>query len=1736
MESTKKRKEKSMHKRINNKKMNGIILTNGKLNKNISASKFEGKLLVNVLGILKSSPSKNQIDDSKCNFTDSERNKIYCPRSLKKNTSSVCFGFDTRTTTKDKMNKFPIRSSTIPYNKNVEKNNLLVKRNLTHVNEKNVNISEIFVPRSINSAPNLKGDALIKTTNKNYLPKMVIPNKQIWREKKDALIELLHSNENVVLDSCELNERFQTNSKSISNTNIKDFEENKRDFEKLQNLNQDALTVLRSQNRNTIKKGKRKKIDKSPEERGSKIPKVVAKEKIDNFDDEVIEFNISKCNACQLSLSRYQEFSKEKILQTQNVDYNESIQKNEVPMVQNPKPNQPFQELDECQLFQDGNNNQIDQNVDSNQTLQNINSNQQVQKIDSNQIVKILSPNQIIQNVDPNQLVQNDEVYRIQNLSQNQLGEHDEVVKYKNLNQHIEHVDFKRQLHTFGKNINKRDFKNKHIIATIHNIEQNDIAHDCYSFQDTNHLHIMIKNVKFDHIRNENIVKKDTSKFLGQFSSATRPFQSDIQNGRKLEEESFQKNISDVPKPYHLPRKIKNKDFIKELKFQKKQKKHSGIESSKIKVQTNPKKRFYDNSSFNFNTKITRQRNEENIKHTQRERGDDGLNMLLDEVREKFCCIKNRKSNKKKPQFIEAPKEYLFQVDTTYINSDEISKSNGLLSYKKTKEVLTQDNNHEKFEQLWFKKYDKHHKQTTHTSSRTSFSPLVHTNHNSNDMNIYAKRNMESHLQDINTKSQYGFESLNESKESKPFIKTKHKHVHGIEKISNKISPTIPFFDKYLQESRDLEDVSGLFSKKHSPRQILQVECHIAPEEGKNQFGDTNLDEFYEDKEMKNFCYEDFIPNFLQKGVQEGLLEPSCTQINSENKKMNLEPKIDLFSTTSTSISTSEVQEINSSFCQDSCSKKILNVKNKEYLPNSISPISIFCNNTVNTKKDMEDKIVPSLHHIQKTSQRAVEILDCIVKKFKNDRVGKSYHIEGNEEVLQNNKCKDDHFSNKNTKEFDAPSVKPQELLQDKVHVDNYNFNNLTNFCDKKDFNVNSIEISQTNDLEHKSIDCTHKNIALVPIDESFGEILERLTSNDILQNEVGQNNVHRTTQTYPIIQLGNVVDSQTNTSPNSMKENIEQVQIIVHCMTKANFQARFLEVETDTHDLPTFSKSSNPCSLYTDWNDSISNSMKYKNNENNINFSLNLGEGYNCHSYCRNDMDVGEEKDHSTKNSNLIETLKEDLQDPFKDNHAFEINDAIICTEFCKIEDPIRSAYILDHNNLIEDFDNKMNVGKTIHEYYQYGVASKWQFLDNKDDYLCQSTCLCTYKDKDINANEIRSCLCTYRDNCINGILSSPLELIRYDKINKNLFINEQKIKYECVEKGSNAFDSHTGISFANSLCANENILEDIVYHNGEKIVNRYCKNISKRKENQRNIGDYNTTTYNHKYCQACTFPLDYLKISESIKNNPISLSCSTLDKFENISIRNENTQDYCLLKVFFININKKKLEKLNNISKVNLEISPCVLDGNEIATKSRCNIKIVLRNAITSIHTKSLAGQLATTKMSNYIEIQHIKQNFEIYQIVNISTSLKLLMNSLHCQKTIQNNEYIVIKTLNLYQNFKPTKLNEIATILFRIMPNIIKNQTKILPFEKEYVEKPKNIDGFKFIEIIHKSLNFELSQECFKTIENQSLVEQIKNFQCEKKIGNSKEEFYGNRTTYSKQVMCMLKFCPFLLNFKN
>lgn len=1564
-ESLKTKEPKNIRKRIKMKKIDGAILTNRKLNKNVSTN----ELPINFSESLKQSHLSNQINESKCNCIDGELDRIYCPRSPKK-----IVGIKAKA--KDKVNCSPTRSSTIENVKNVKKSDILVKEKLTLVGEENVHMSEIFIPRSINSAPNLKSNALLKT-NKNDLPEVVVPKKKIWRKGKEALIELLHSNENLMLESCKNDSNFEDThisandedfglnvlhysnalvSPNISNIeHYKILEERERDFQKLQNLNQDALTVLRSQNRNTMKKGKRKKVDKSMEERGSKMPKVVAKEESDHLNgicNGSMEFNISNSNLCQLPMLNYQQVQIENISSIPNVNYNELTQNNTVFIVQN----------DEMQLVQNIDSNQWIQQVNENQLTQNVNLHEKPQSVDSNQRIQTINPNQLIQDIDPKELVENDEVCIIQNICNNHHGENDEVHKYENINQNIQYNNIDKQFHDPKKDMNIRDSYNNHTSTKINNIEKNDIANEHHVFQGVSDLNIIEKNIKSKNVRNVNThvssihEKRDSYRNGRRSSHLDGSFQSDYQYGKKSKVEKSPKIFKDVQRIYHLPNQIKHKNSIKELKSHNQQKSYIGIESNKIKMQTkifyvhgstNQRRGFYDNSSLNL--EITKQKDDENKKHVRRKKDDDGLNTLLDEVRKKFCCIKNWRSGKKVPQFIETPKQYTMQVDTTHINSEEVYKSNGSFSCKTSEETLIQDNDDQRFKSTWLKKNEKKQKRTTCASCKKSINSLICAKQKPSDLEMHAKKIMESYLEEVNIETKYGFNALNETKkEDKSFIKTKHKHDYDMEKKSNRNLRTMPSFDKHLEEYGDLEDITDFFLKKDSARQIPQVECHMAPNGEKNQYVEVDLNTIDEDEETKNFCYEDFISNYLQKGVLEGLLEPSSytTQINVENKEMNLESKRDLHSTTSNSTSIREVQKFKSNCLQDSCSKTILNVENKEYLPISNTSIPIFCNNREKTKKIINDEVVPSLHYIQKTSQITVEILDDIVKKFHDDHVKKTHQREENEKFLQNNiqieKCGNYQNLNENAKECDVTHVKVQELLWDKSYNDKYYGNNTTpttpmttKFCGTNNYSINDKEINKAHDLEHKFISHNSKHIALVPIDESFGEILERLTSNDILQYESGRKNVQRSTQTYPIMQLGDVVDSQTNTSPNSKRENTEQIQIIVQCTTKMDSKVQFLEVETDTHDLPTFSKILSP-SFCIDWNDNASNTMKHQNNENNTNFSLNLDEGHNHNSYWRNSMDVGKKKDLHTKNTNFIENLSGNVQCHLKKNHSLETNDKVFCKHFYIDEDPIEDVHIFDQNNLMQDFDNTMDIGKTARDYYQSNAASKCEVIACKGDNSSQSAFLCTNED-DINSNEI----------------NSPLILLGYDKIDEDLFANENTFKCEYVENGSYAYNSNK--LFVNFAYKNENTFEDIVSHNDENIVENSCEIISQEKINQSDVGDYKTTTSNHEYFQICSLSLDNSNITDGEKIN----ECDILQKIGKTTMRNKNTKDYYFLKIFLKIIDKEELDSLDMTLKVKMVVCLFVIDENEIDKKSKNNIMIVGRNTIAHIYTNISTNQ---------------------------------------------------------------------------------------------------------------------------------------------------------------------------------
>ena len=754
---------------------------------------------------------------------------------------------------------------------------------------------------------------------------------------------------------------------------------------------------------------------------------------------------------------------------------------------------------------------------------------------------------------------------------------------------------------------------------------------------------------------------------------------------------------------------------------------------------------FYDNSSFNYD--ILNHRYDENKKHVCRKRGDDGLNMLLDEVRAKFQDP-NRNSSPNKRQFLGTHKEYFFQLDSTKFDYREIYQSNHMFSSKIKNQKSHKEVGDQSLKHAWIKLHENQPKETCNEHARKSQNHSICIKKNPNDIEMHATKIMESYLQKMNMDTKYGMDALDDiCIENRVHITNKNKHNVNMNKSLNE-NLQKRSFDAFQKESEDF-DINDLFPKKKSSfnassdkRKHPKVECHMGLEKNRTCYKNANIDAFdnKEINENKKMPNSTFINKVLQNDL--GMLQKKGMEFENQNS-LNL-------------ISTNEMPQIKLNMLQDSYSKIKFN-KKKEHPIDSYIPMSESHSNTIKSKNAISDQVVPSLHYIQKTSQIAIEILDGIVKKLNSDHAQKILQKKELEESIQNEsqteQCENYELSNKNVEKNDAHSFGFQEISTNIVCNKNVNPNittTITNFCimdnNNNNYhnhnNANEREFNQVDDSSQKMVHQKYQNLALMPIKKPIDEILEHFISNDTLQHESIQKCIQHTTQANLDMQLDDM-KCQTSTNLNFHKQRIQEVQY----KTQMEWEAKLLEVETNTHDPSISFKNLNPHSSH----DNTTNLLKHDKNDIDTKYSSNLYE-HNL-SYCSNliDLDIKGDKNKVDK----FHEIPEDVQCHFRNLHSFEINNEVYYNGFCQEKDLVEDVHIQNQSSFKQDLDNITNIGKIARDYYQTNVARKCQVMASKSNYSSSQTLLFPNEENNVHFDKGISSLLAIGHNNIEEDLN---------------------------------------------------------------------------------------------------------------------------------------------------------------------------------------------------------------------------------------------------------------------------------------------------------------------------------------------------------------------------------------------
>jgi hypothetical protein len=1582
---------KSTQKKIKKKKMGANVFTNDKIKNEL----FSNELPINLPGILKQNTSKIHTNESKCNLVELDKiycprspNKSIANVHFgwSTNIKTKAYDFATRSSTKSEEEigllvpqiiqdtKLPNSDETKAVLGVSKNNNYFKKRNHQYfqsclitledlhkefINKDNIekhnfetqkkmipsaknnesHTSEIFIPRNTINVPNLKIDTMTKSTAHKNLNEVTFKKEQRWRKGKDALVELLHFDEYLTPNSTSSNERFYdvstlenpytlTNSLKSSNTTVepiiscvehfKVVEGKKRDFENLKNLGQDALTVSRSHNRTLMEKGKRKKIDKDIDERGCKMPKVVGKEESNHLDGiyhGLVDFNISNTNVHELHQPNCQQVQIEEGFVTENKNKSQPVKNDEILITEDAEKDQAIQDEELFELIQNDEASLV-QNFEINHPLQH-------------------GESLIVQDVNRNQPIQNDKEFVCLVMNNND-DNHNSIITNNKI-----HEDFLIQ----NMNESFQDPLHNCITSKKNFIKENNNIQKCHSSQNKNHSNVIDTNATHKDIKSMNThafltcEQRDVLKNVGNFSKLNKLFQNDLQSEKIIKEKDSHRNLKDVQKICCSLKQIRRKGSIKETKSHNQEKLRARIDSNKTNLQTKhsfihgPKnlgEGLCDNNSFNL--EISRKIHDENKKHISRKRGDDGLNMLLNEVRAKFHCIKGpvRNLSPNKRRFIGTPKQYFIQVQSTQINGQEIFKSNGLSPNKTNNKKLIEKDHDQSLKHAF---HEEQPKRISQEHTKKLINPSICAKQNLDDIEMHATKIMESYLQEMNIGTRHGMNALgNTYKENKVHMKTKNKHRVDINKpldINRQEKSSPNNLRKELEDSH----INSFFSKrKLVPRNSSggkkspHVECHMDLKKDITKYKNMNFDASKKDDETKDFGYEDCIFNYFQKGLpQERVMVESSNTIPfniaycdktkfKSNKGFDFEKK-----DRANSSFVKEVSQINSSLLQDSSTRKIFN-KEKEHLSNSHPPVPESYINRIKSTNDVNDQVVPSLHHIQKTSQIAVEILDGIVKKFNSDHAQRTQQRKESEEFFVNKfqveQCTNCESSNGNTKICSAQSIKGQELSRNELCNKNLDSNTttiMTNLCNIHNNNISHKELNKVDNLTQKLVHHIHPNLALLPIDESFGEILERLTSNNILQYESRQKNVQRTTQIESNMQLSGVIHSQTSTNSDFQEQDIEEVQNVVKYKTQMEWEAKSMEVETSTHDLSTFSKSMNPKNFHSYSNENTINLMKDQNNDTYEKCSSNLDK--HDLNYCVKSTDVKILNKDYNKINNFSEIL-EDVQCHFKNLHSFEIDDEVGHSEIHENKAYFENEYSINQNDFKQDFDNMINIGKTACEYYQSDIASKCQITMPKTNHSLMPTFLYPNKSNGVLFDEAKS----------------PSLELGHTNIEKDLLMHENIFKCECIENGSNIHNCIKKKSLAHVpiSCIDEVIFEDIINQDDEEYIHGSCEILSK--------GIQNDSIQEIKLNAFECFQLHSLLVDDinNSQNNDHSLSCDTFENFERIK-----------LKMISKNKNELELKNSNIIPKVIPQIH-LIVNNNNNNNKKLINGLFIQKNEI--------------------------------------------------------------------------------------------------------------------------------------------------------------------------------------------
>ena len=432
------------------------------------------------------------------------------------------------------------------------------------------------------------------TTHKN--PSDVAKEReQRWRKGNDAMVELLHFDKYLSPNSTSSNERFHNvsnlkntytipNNLESSNASLwpimsnsehyKIIKGQERDFENLQNLNQDALTVSRSRNRLTMEKGKRKKVDKSIDERGCKMPKVVKKEEcnyLNGIHHEPINLNISNINVCQLREQTCQQVQMEEASLIDYMNKNKFGSNDEILISQDMKKNQKNQN-DETLIFQESKKNQTFQNeklfkiqnLDSHQSIpsyeallaQNLEVNHplhhdktlKVYHINQNQSIQD-DKESIIKNINKNNKGTIYEDPIMQNMNENQQTKTYKVVEHKNKNKNLQLHYLKRKYQNKKNKKKLKDPSNNCIDTEIKIIKENNRIKNYHLLQDKSDSNAKEISVIYKDVKDINVEsfltceKKNGFQNIEKFSTLDKLVQSDFQSKKSTEGKIFTKEF-----------------------------------------------------------------------------------------------------------------------------------------------------------------------------------------------------------------------------------------------------------------------------------------------------------------------------------------------------------------------------------------------------------------------------------------------------------------------------------------------------------------------------------------------------------------------------------------------------------------------------------------------------------------------------------------------------------------------------------------------------------------------------------------------------------------------------------------------------------------------------------------------------------------------------------------------------------------------------------------------------------------------------------------------------------------------------------------------------------------------------------------------------------------------------------------------------------------------------------------